>query len=578
MNRNTELHFSELPSVEISRSKFDRSFTHKLTFDSGKLIPVYVDASIMPGDTVKMGVSEVVRMMTPICPVMDNAYMDIYFFFVPHRIVWQNFKKFMGENETAPWTVQYDGKVPRVSAPASSYGISGHKGWTKGSIADYMGIPTEVDNFKINALPFRAYTLCWNEFFRDENIMYPQQIYYDDTERLGITIGSTREEIDKLTLGIRGGSPLPVCKLHDYFTSCLPDSQKGNPVSIPLSKDKQYVRWETDPTKGELDIDGKIVRTWNDDGTYSTPMWASYSTNENDPWQLYDSGTQTKPHTVGTYQSNNAAWYVDLSAATGATVNQLRQAFAIQKFMERDARNGTRFIETIKSHFDVTNPDYRLARPEYLGGKRIPVNMNTVVQNSPTTGDDITPLGTTGAYSVTSDSDEDLFTKSFTEWGTLLGLVCVRTDRTYQQGLNRQWSMSDKYDFYWPEFANLGEEIVTNSELYLQGDNVKDSDGNIIDNKAFGYQERYAWYRMMPDLVSGELRSNYSQSLDVWHYADYYTQLPTLSDTWLKEDKSNIERTLAVQDHDQFIGDFFFKAIYTRPMPLYSVPGLIDHH
>lgn len=571
MNRNTELHFSELPSVEISRSKFDRSFTHKLTFDSGKLIPIYVDSSIMPGDTVKMGVSEVVRMMTPICPVMDNAYMDIYFFFVPHRIVWDNFKKFMGENDTAPWTVQYDGKVPKLIAPTGANSISGHKGWTKGSIADYMGIPTEVDNFKINALPFRAYTACWNEFFRDENIMYPQIVSKADYDVNGRTIGSTKEAEYPLYLGISGGTPLPVCKLHDYFTSCLPDAQKGNPVSLPLAKDAIPVTYgEMTGTWGNVNTnfaEGKPVNIVRDDW-HETAYWE---------YGVLAGNEAGQPMTA---MSNNegAGLYVDLSAATGATVNQLRQAFAIQKFMERDARNGTRFIETIKSHFDVTNPDYRLARPEYLGGKRIPVNMNTVVQNSPTTGDDITPLGTTGAYSVTSDSDEDLFTKSFTEWGTLLGLVCVRTDRTYQQGLNRQWSMSDKYDFYWPEFANLGEEIVTNKELYLQGDNVKDNDGNIIDDKAFGYQERYAWYRMMPDLVSGELRSNYSQSLDVWHYADYYTQLPTLSDTWLKEDKSNIERTLAVQDHDQFIGDFFFKAIYTRPMPLYSVPGLIDHH
>lgn len=237
----------------------------------------------------------------------------------------------------------------------------------------------------------------------------------------------------------------------------------------------------------------------------------------------------------------------------------------------------TRFIEVIKGHFDVTNPDYRVQRPEYLGGKRIPVNMNTVVQNSPTDGT-VTPLGTTGAFSVTSDSDDDLFTKSFTEWGTLLGLVCIRTDRTYQQGLNKQWSMSDKFDFYWPEFANLGEEGVLNKEIYLQGNSVRDNDGNIVDDKVFGYQERYANYRMNPDQISGMMRSNYSESLDIWHYADYYDSLPTLSDTWLKEDKSNIERTLAVQNSHQFLGDFFFNAIYTRPMPLYSVPGLIDHH
>lgn len=577
MNRNTELHFANLPSVNIGRSKFDRSFTHKTTFNAGKLIPLYVDATIMPGDTVKMGLSEVVRMMTPICPVMDNAYMDIYFFFVPHRLVWTNFKKFMGENENAPWATQYNGKVPKVLAPqGNSFTVENIKGWTKGSIADYFGIPTNVDKFYVNALPFRSYSMIWNEFFRDENIQYPQSVPKTDENSVGIAAGSfadNRTGDYRLRLGYLGASPLPVCKLHDYFTSCLPNSQKGQPVSIPLSEEKQPVRYQ------ELNYDtwepmGKINGADEEPVTYSVS-----STAGQDPVFEYKYEEEGVTYTASLGSNEAYRFYVDLSAATGATVNQLRQAFAIQKFLERDARNGTRFIETIKSHFNVTNPDYRLQRPEYLGGKRIPINMNTVVQNSPTVSDTTTPLGTTGAYSVTSDSDNDLFTKSFTEWGTLMGLICIRTDRTYQQGLNKQWSMSDKYDFYFPEFANLGEEPVYNKEIYLQGSEViNESTGNAYDEEAFGYQERWANYRYIPDIVSGELRSNYAQSLDIWHYADYYEAMPTLSDEWLVEDDANIERTLAVQDHDQFLGDFFFKATYTRPMPLYSVPGLIDHH
>lgn len=321
MNRNTELHFAELPSVEISRSKFDRSYTHKLTFDAGKLIPIYCDATIMPGDTVKMGLSEVVRMMTPICPVMDNAYMDIYFFFVPHRLVWDNFKKFMGENETAPWVSTYDGKIPKLRAPSDeNWSIENHSGWTCGSIADYFGIPTEVDNFEVNALPFRSLGLVWNEFFRDENIMYPQNIIKNDNTLTGMTVGANNEANYSLEKIIRGGDCPPVCKLHDYFTSCLPNSQKSaQPVSIPLSKDKQYLKYES-PTE-QYDGQNVAIEKYGQDPTGQYKTW-KYGT--------YD----------GSVMDGSANLYIDLSAATGATVNQLRQAFAIQKFMERDARSG----------------------------------------------------------------------------------------------------------------------------------------------------------------------------------------------------------------------------------------------
>lgn len=579
MTRNTELHFANLPSVKIGRSKFDKSFTHKTTFSAGKLYPIYVDSTIMPGDSVKMSMSEVIRMMTPICPVMDNAYEDIYFFFVPHRLVWKHFKEFMGENTTAPWVQTINYTIPQLSAPKLSGQIAAdHTGWTKGSIADYFGIPTEVTDFSINALPFRAYALIWNEFFRDENIMYPQVTNYDsDSTQAGYTIGSSNQNNYPLFSAVCGGKPLPVCKLHDYFTSCLPNSQKGAAVTIPVGTEAPIKFGDA-----YMGNDGDTPIWYPDDGTGYNALIKSKQEEiegENKFWSTisYELDDHTpKENNVYYATENYMRMYADLTAATGATVNQLRQAFAIQKFLERDARNGTRFIELIQSHFNVTNPDYRLQRPEYLGGKRIPINMNTVVQNSPEVSDS-TPLGTTGAYSVTSDNDE-FFTKSFTEWGTLIGLICVRTDRTYQQGLNKMWTQKDKFDYYFPEFANLGEEMVANREIYLQGSSVVDSDGNIVDEQAFGYQERWANYRYTPDIVTGEMRSNYAQSLDIWHYADYYDQLPTLSPEWLEEDDANIERTLAVQNHDQFLGDFFFKTTYTRPMPLYSVPGLIDHH
>ena len=591
MNKNTNAHFANLPGVKIGRSKFDRSFTHKTTFNASELIPVYVDPDILPGDTVTMKQSEIIRMMTPIAPVMDNCYLDFTWWFVPNRIVWNDFKKFMGENETAPWTMTQDIQIPQISFDTTDYNtIDGETYLTKtaelGSLIEKMGIPPQKNwtyatnpsssdyrKIQISALPLRAYCMIWNEFWRDENLQNPVNVSKDSTTRRTYntkTAGYISDPDAFITTNEeRGGlPPLKVCKSHDYFTSCLPGMQKGPSVSIPLSEDRQYVRWALDPDAGITtpNADGKIVRTWNTSGETVTPMYASYSTDEDDPWQIYTSGTQ---HTMGNLQSNNGAWYVDLSKATGATITQLRQAFAIQKFYERDARGGTRYIENVLSHFGVRNPDYRVQRPEYLGGFRHHINMNQVVQSTPTI-DEGTPLGTTGAYSVTSNKNENVFTKSFTEHGILMGLICVRTDHTYQQGINRAWFKKKRLDFYSPEFANLSEMAVLNREIYAQG--------TTADEEAFGYQEAWAEMRYMPDMITGEFRSNYDLSLDIWHYGDYYDEKPVLGDKWIKETDKNIERTLAVQDHNQFMADFYFGAIYTRPMPLYSIPGLIDHH
>ena len=560
MNRNTESHFANTPTISINRSKFDRSFDHKTTFNTGDLIPIFCDGTIMPGDTVKMRMSEVVRMMTPIAPVMDNANLDLYWFFVPYRLIWDHFKAFFGENDTAPWIQNVEYEIPQIVAPEN--------GWTKGSLADYMGYPTKVGGYKASALPFRAYALIWNEWFRDQNFKNPCYITQGDSDITGVDI--TNNNYDYVTDTEKAAAPCKAAKYFDYFTSCLPSAQKGPAVTVPLGTYAPVVLGENNAGSQYTNTQllGDNINISGGSGTTVSVMYPFNGTTND-----YDKLSSTLGNQL----------FTDLSDAVGATVNQLRQAFQIQKFYERQAIGGTRYIEMVKSHFEVTNPDFRMQRPEYLGGKRIPINMNQVVQTDATKeysiSDDTlqtwetkdgTPQGNTAAYSVTSDVDNDMFTHTFTEHGILMGLAVVRTIHTYQQGLNRQWSKKKFTDFYFPEFANLGNMAVLNKEIFLQGTDT--------DEEAFGYQEAWASERYFPNRVSGEMRSNYDQPLDIWHYADDYASLPSLSSEWIDETKDNVARTLAVQNHDQFFGDFYFGAIYTRPMPLYSVPGLIDHH
>lgn len=554
MNRNTEAHFANYPNMSIPRSKFDRSFTHKTTFDTGELIPIYCDCTILPGDTVKMRTANLIRMMTPLTPVMDNCYMDTYFFFVPYRLIWDHFKEFMGENTSAPWTQQTEYEIPQIVNLKNNPDLQ----FKTKSLADYFGYPitgNTTKDWKASVLPFRAYCLIWNEWFRSEALQNPVNVLKDDVEKWTLAYdAATYNEIIHEQYG--GGKPLKVCKPFDYFTGALPQPQKGPAVTVP-SLGAAYVRFGTygQEPNPETDYGPKFLTTGSDG--VKMKGWQGEIT------------TDTTPAVDDISFTSGSAFYpyADLSSATMATINELRQAFAVQKFYERQARGGTRYIEMVKSHFNVTNPDFRVQRPEYLGGKRTPINMNQVVQTSAT---GITPMGDTAGYSVTAETNEDLFTHSFTEHGILMGLCCVRTDHTYQQGLNRQYSMKKMTDFYFPEFANLGEQAILNKEIYLQG---KDE-----DEEAFGYQEAWANYRYMPSIVTGEMRSSYAQSLDVWHYADDYSQLPSLGDTWIQETKDNVKRTLAVQTHNQFEADFYFGSIYTRPMPLYSIPGLIDHH
>lgn len=570
MNRNTQQHFANTPTVNIGRSKFDRSYTHKTTFNAGDLIPFYVDTNITPGDTVKMNTAHVVRMMTPVAPVMDNANLDTYFFFVPYRLIWEHWEEFMGENKTEPWYQPIEYEIPQITPPSG--------GWTKGSLADYMGYPTKVDGYKASALPFRAYAAIWNSWFRDENLKNPCYISMGDSDVQGVDI--LDPNLDYVTDIEKGACPAKAAKYHDYFTSCLLQPQKGPAVNLPLG-DSAPVRWTGV---------GSTTSTYPDAATYKDKLVDLEYTGPNNTEMMAMNDDLTG---ITHVSPSKSGMYADLSAAVGSTVSALRQAFAIQRFYEKQSLYGTRYIEMIKGHFQVTNPDFRMQRPEYLGGMRTPININQVVQTDATSQQlggeydqgvwkwemsDLSPQGNTAAYSLTSGKNKDLFTHSFTEHGILMGLCCVRTVHTYQQGLNRQFMQKKFTDFYFPEFANLSNQPVYNKEIYTQNDNVVDTNGRVVNDKAFGYQEAWAHYRYFPDIVTGEMRSNYDQSLDIWHWADDYSQLPALGSEWIDETKENIERTLAVQNHDQFFGDFYFGAVYTRPMPLYSVPGLIDHH
>lgn len=553
MNRNTNTRFALNPTrLDMSRSRFDRSCSIKTSFDVGQLIPFYVD-EILPGDTFTVDTSKVVRLQTLLTPVMDNIYLDTYFFFVPSRLCWSHWRELMGENTQSAWIPTVEYSIPQITSPAET-------GWQVGTIADYMGIPTGVPGLSVSALPFRAYALICNEWFRDENLSDPLNIPVDDVNVAGVNTGNYITDV------VKGGQPFVAAKYHDYFTSCLPSPQKGPDVSLPVG-----VSSPLPVGPGDAHLSGPLSATMTvGQGLNPAPTLKRnlQLTGNNDVQSFapgitgYDNSSSLTPLNLWAFPSADSALSV--------TINQLRLAFQIQKLYERDARGGTRYIEILKSHFGVTSPDARLQRPEYLGGNRIPININQVVQNSATESSG-TPQGTTTAYSLTSDTHSE-FTKSFVEHGFIIGLMVARYDHTYQQGLARMWSRKDRFDFYWPVFANIGEQAVLNKEIYAQG--------NDKDQEVFGYQEAWAEYRYRPSSVTGEMRSQYAQSLDVWHLADDYESLPSLSDGWIREDKSNVDRVLAVSSSvsDQLFCDVYIRCLASRPMPLYSIPGLIDHH
>lgn len=554
MNRNTQAHFAYNPTnLDIRRSKFTRPSQHKTTFNTGDLIPIYVD-EILPGDTAIMDMSAIMRMSTPIYPVMDNAFCDIYFFFVPNRLVWEHWRELNGQNNTTFWEQPVEYEVPQITAPTG--------GWAKGTIADYMGIPTKVENISISAMPFRAYCLIYNEWFRDENLKQPANVNLDDTNQTGSN-GS-----NYITDAQLGGMPCKVAKYPDYFTTALPEPQKGPDVMLPLGTSA--------PVYGNLNLLTQYPATGENPPTTRIFTETDIPTSGITNASLAGGGGSTVPAAgkswqfdVGSTVGVQNQLHADLAQATGATINMLRQAFAVQRLYEKDARGGTRYTEIIRAHFGVISPDARQQRPEYLGGNRFPININQVVQNSAT--DSVTPQGNVAAYSLTGMSKHS-YTKSFTEHGYIIGLACVRTDHTYQQGIERFWSRKGRFDFYWPSLANIGEQAILNKEIYAQGTDA--------DEEAFGYQEAWGDYRYKPNRVSGAFRSNYQTTLDAWHYADYYKAQPILGSTWIDETRENVNRTIAVQDEleDQFIADFYFKNTMVRPMPMYSIPGLIDHH
>lgn len=577
MNRNTESRFAINPTnIDISRSKFERSSSLKTSFNVGDIIPIYFD-EILPGDSVHIETSKVVRMQSLITPVMDNMYLDTYYFFVPNRLVWSHWKEFMGENSQSAWIPQVEYQIPQITPPVG--------GWNVGTLADYFGLPTGVDGFSVSALPFRAYALIMNEWFRSENLSNPLNIPVDDTTIQGVNTGVDVTDV------VKGGLPYKAAKYHDYFTSALPGPQKGPSVGVPLTGIAPVFGVANTPMNmaftGAFDNGGDTVNVnrYGSVGGFRSSSTAylgfgsdikadsigNFNTNWASATDLPVNSSAIKANIVpdtgtGLVKSNVYANLTGGDAVIG--VNELRLAFQLQKLYEKDARGGSRYIELLKSHFGVTSPDARLQRPEYLGGNRLPINVHQVVQTSETAS---TPQGTTAAYSLTTDFHDD-FRKSFVEHGMLIGVGVVRYDHTYQQGIPKYWSRKGRFDFYWPVLANIGEQPILNQEIYVNG--------SLQDTEVFGYQEAWADYRYKPSIVTGEMRSSATLSLDSWHLADDYSSRPYLSDEWIREDKSNVDRVLAVQSSvsNQLFGDFYFKCEMTRAMPLYSIPGLIDHH
>lgn len=529
VNRATQHLFSQVPSTQIPRSVFDRSHGYKTTFNSGFLVPFYVD-EVLPGDSFKLTATLFARLATPIVPFMDNLYLETFFFFVPNRLVWDNWQKFNGEQKNPSDSTDF--LIPTVSGT----NVQNQTLW------DYFGLPTNVNKaLKVNALPFRAYNLIFNEWFRDENLQ----------ESLNVPTGDGPDNLTDYNLVRRG-------KRHDYFTSCLPWPQKGPGVEISIGG-QAAVRAASSTASPTFNFSD---RTSLIDGEFG--VFSGTSPNANDNHAILHVKTDQTTNYLKAYW-NNPALIADLSTATPISINDLRQAFQIQKLYERDARGGTRYTEILRSHFGVISPDARLQRPEYLGGSSARISINPVQQTSAT--NETTPQGNLAAFGVASDSFNG-FSKSFVEHGYVFGFVNVRADLTYQQGLNRMWSRQGRFDFYWPVLAHLGEQAVLNKEIYAQG--------TADDDKVFGYQERYAEYRYYPGQITGKFRSTDPQPLDSWHLAQKFGSLPTLSSQFI-QDNPPVERVIAVQNEPQFLFDSYIRLKCARPMPVYSVPGLVDH-
>lgn len=557
MNRNT-FSFGENPiSLDISRSRFNRDSSVKFSFNVGELVPFYVD-EVLPGDTMEVNTSKVIRLQTLLTPMMDNMYLDTYYFFVPNRLVWDHWKEFQGENTESAWIPQTEYSVPQITAPTG--------GWSIGSIADYMGIPTGVENLSVNALPFRAYALICDYWFRSQNLQDPFVIPKNESTVVGSNGNDYKIDVAK------GGKPWIARRYNDYFSQALPSPQKGPAVSLPGFLGGQFPVSGNGKSIGLTDGTNNLGFIYGNDA--NVPKLGLYSGGYNiDAGSaITDAGTvSAKLKGIGIVPSGESGMVVNIGALSAVTINELRTAFQLQKYYEQLARSGSRYAEILRAQFHVVSPDSRLQNPEYLGGSHLPISINQVVQNSGTGTGSATPQGTTAAYSLTADNHHD-FSKSFVEHGFVIGVCVARYDHTYQQGIERFWSRKKVTDYYIPVFANLGEQGICNKEIFAQG--------TTTDDEIFGYVPRWNEYRYKPSRVCGEMRSSASQSLDSWHLADDYEVLPTLSGSWLMEDKSNVDRVLAVTSKvsNQLFADFYIANISTRAMPLHSIPGLIDHH
>lgn len=527
--------FSQVPKAEIPRSSFDRSHGYKTTFDAGQLIPIFVD-EVLPGDTFNLKMTGFARLATPIYPLMDNMFMETFFFFVPNRLVWDNFKKQMGEQNSPGDSIDY--LTPQVT------GLAG--GMVDGSIYDYFGTPCAgqvTGTLNINALPFRAYNLIWNEWFRDQNLQTP------------VTVLKTDGPDPRTNYAI-----LPRGKRHDYFTGCLPWPQKGTSVPLPIGS-AAPVRVDASSSYVTSSANSMYLRS-TAGGALPAAAFTLGISAANPGLVQIGGPAQTGPG-GGLFPAN---LYADLSTATAATINQLRQSFQIQRLLERDARGGTRYTEMIRAHFGVSSPDARLQRPEYLGGGSSPVIISEVEQNSRTDVGN-TPLGTLAATGRATLHNHG-FTASFTEHGFVIGLLAVRADLTYQQGLERMWSRRTRYDYYWPALAHIGEQAVLQKEIYALG--------TAADDTVFGYQERYAEYRYKPSRITGLFKSYSAGALDAWHLSQQFGAAPLLNAAFIV-DSPPVDRVIAVPSEPHFLFDSYMQLRCARPMPLYGVPGLIDH-